>query len=136
MKIEWISYFFFFIAALVHILFFILESVLFQKPGGYKYFKIKPEHHDVVKPWAFNQGFYNLFLAVGMLVGLYYVNQLEIRLAGLMVSFCGLSMITAGLVLFMTDKKMRRGALIQILPPLIGFFFLAFHIMEKTSKLN
>lgn len=134
MKVEWISYFFFFIAALLHIVFFILESILFQKKGGHKYFKVRPEHHEAIKPWAFNQGFYNLFLAVGMLIGLYYVNQLEIRAAGAMVSFCGLSMVIAGIVLFFTDKKMRRGALIQMVPPLLGFVFLAFHIIEKVKN--
>lgn len=134
MKVEWISYFFFFIAALIHILFFILESVLFQKKDGYKYFRVRPEHHESVKKWAFNQGFYNLFLALGMFVGLYYVTQLEIRLAGMMVSFCGLSMIAAGCVLFFSDKTMRRGAWIQMGPPLLGFFFLAFHIMDKIKN--
>lgn len=136
MKVEWISYVFFFAAAIIHIFFFILESVLFQKSNGYKYFKMKKEDHAAVKPWAFNQGFYNLFLAVGMLIGLYYVTQLEIRMAGMMVSFCGLSMVIAGIVLFLTDRKMRRGALIQAVPPLLGFFFLAFHIMEKAHILK
>jgi putative membrane protein len=134
MKVEWISYFFFFMAAVLHVVFFVMESVLFQKPGGYKVFKVKPEDHQAVKIWAFNQGFYNLFLAIGMLIGLYYVNQLEVRLAGMMVSFCGLSMVGAGLVLFLSDKKMRRGALIQMVPPLLGFFFLSFHIVGRINQ--
>ena len=133
MKIEWVSYFFFFIAALVHIYFFILESFLFQKPEGYKIFKSKKEDHAGAKPWAFHQGIYNLFLAVGMLMGLFYVTQLEIKTAGAMVSFSGLCMVIAGLALFFTDKKMRKGALVQMVPPLLGFFFLAFHIIEKLQ---
>jgi putative membrane protein len=133
MKIEWVSYFFFFIAALVHIYIFILETFLFQKADGYKAFKMKKEDHEAAKPWALNQGVYNLFLAVGMLLGLYYVNQLEIKVAGVMVSFSGFCMIAAGLVLFFTNKKMRKGAYIQMVPPLLGFFFLAFHIIEKIK---
>jgi putative membrane protein len=133
MKIEWVSYFFFFIAALVHIYIFVLETFLFQKENGYKAFKMKKEDHEAVKPWALNQGFYNLFLAVGMFMGLYYVNQLEIKVAGAMVSFVGFSMVAAGLVLFVTNKKMRKGALVQMVPPLLGFFFLAFHIIEKIK---
>ncbi len=133
MKIEWVSYFFFFIAALVHIYIFILESFLFQKVDGYKAFKMKKEDHEAAKPWALNQGVYNLFLAVGMLIGLYYVNQLQIKVAGVMVSFSGFCMIAAGLVLFVTNKKMRKGAYIQMIPPLLGFFFLAFHVMEKIK---
>ncbi len=133
MKIEWVSYFFFFVAAVIHVYIFILESFLFQKPEGYKAFKMKKEDHEAAKPWALNQGFYNLFLAIGMFMGLYYVNQLEVKTAGAMVSFCGFSMIVAGVVLFVTNKKMAKGALIQAVPPLLGFFFLAFHIIEKIK---
>lgn len=133
--VQWVSYFFFFLAALIHVGIFILESVLFQKPGGYKYFRIKPEHHEAAKKWAFNQGFYNLFLAVGMFIGLYYVNQLQVRSAGIMVSFSGLCMMAAGIVLIISDKKMLRGALIQIVPPLLGFFFLAFHIIGRLKNM-
>ena len=136
MKIEWVSYFFFFIAALVHIYIFILESFLFQKPTGYIIFKIKKEDHEATKPWAFNQGFYNLFLAIGMLIGLYHVNQLEIKVAGVMVSFSGFCMIAAGIVLFFSNKKMRKGAYFQIIPPVLGFFFLAFHIIEKIQAVS
>ena len=133
MKIEWISYFFFFVAALIHVFIFIIETFLFQKAEGYKFFKIKKEDHEAVKPWALNQGFYNLFLATGMFIGLYYVNQLEIKIAGIMVSFAGFCMIAAGVVLFTTNKKMRKGAYLQIIPPLLGFFFLAFHVIEKIK---
>jgi putative membrane protein len=133
MKIEWVSYFFFFIAALIHVYIFVLESFLFQKPEGYKAFKMKKEDHEAAKQWALSQGVYNLFLAIAMFMGLYYVNQLEIKTAGAMVSFSGLSMITAGVVLLVTNKKMIKGALIQIVPPLLGFFFLAFHIIEKIK---
>lgn len=134
MKVEWVSYFFFFLAAMIHIYIFVLETFLFQKAEGYKAFKIKKEDHEAVKPWAFNQGFYNLFLAVGMLIGLYHVIKLEIKVAGVMVSFSGFCMIIAGLVLFVTQKKMRRGACIQMIPPLLGFFFLIFHIIEKIQQ--
>ncbi len=133
MKIEWVSYFFFGLAAVIHILFFVIESYFFQKQNGFKIFKVKQEDHEVVKIWAFNMGFYNLFLALGMILGLYFVNQLEIRIAGILVSFFGFCMLTAGAVLFLTQPKLHRGALIQLMPPLLGFIFLAFHIIEKIS---
>ncbi len=133
--VQWVSYFFFFLAGLIHVGIFVLESVLYQRPGGHKYFGVKQEHHAVTKKWAFNQGFYNLFLAIAMFIGLYYVNQLQVRMAGVIVSFAGLSMITAGLALIYSDRRMLRGAMIQIIPPLLGFFFLAFHIIGRIKNL-
>lgn len=122
--VKWISYFFFGVAAIIHIGFFIMESFILQK---------KAEFSKDAKLWAFNQGFYNLFLAVGMIIGLYYVRQLEIRMAGMMVSFSGLSMIVAGLVLAFSSPKLRKWSLIQIVPPLIGFIFLGFHIASHIK---
>ncbi len=128
MKVEWISFIFFFIAALIHIGFFILESILFQRPDGYKYLKIPAKDHSAIKLWAFNQGFYNLFLGLGTLLGLGFIFQKQVFVAGVLTSFCGLSMIGAGLVLWFSAPPLRRGALIQLLPPLIGFIFLSFHV--------
>ncbi len=128
MKPEWISFFFFFLAALIHVGFFVIESILFQKKDGYKIFKIQPEDHQKVKIWAFNQGFYNLFLAFGTFIGLALIFKKQIMLAGVLTSFCGLSMIGAGIVLWVSAPQLRRGALAQILPPLIGFVFLSFHV--------
>lgn len=127
-KVEWISFFFFFLAALIHVYFFILESYLFQKPGGYKYFKVPEKDHALVKIWAFNQGFYNLFLAMGTFAGLYFIFQKQVMLAGVLTSFCGLSMIGAGLTLWFSAPHLRKGALLQMLPPIIGFAFLFFHV--------
>lgn len=128
---KWASFFFFLIAAVVHIYFFVLESFLFQKPEGYKLFKMPQENHNAVKPWAFNQGFYNLMLALGTLKGLHFVLQKQVMQAGLITGFCGASMILAGLALWYSVPKMRKAALIQIIPPLLGFVFLSFHIFRS-----
>ena len=128
MKVEWISFALFALAGFIHIYFFYLQSILFQKKDGYKYFKIQEKDHAAVKIWAFNQGFYNLFLAIGTFLGLYFIFQKQVMLAGVLTSFCGLSMIGAGLALWFSAPQLRRGALIQILPPTIGFIFLFFHV--------
>jgi putative membrane protein len=128
MKAEWISFFFFAIAGLIHIGFFVAESFLFQKPNGYKLFKLSEKDHAAVKVWAFNQGFYNLFLGLGTFLGLAFIFKKQVMLAGVLTSFCGLSMIGAGLVLWLSAPQLRRGALAQMIPPALGFFFLAFHV--------
>jgi putative membrane protein len=128
MKAEWISFTFFLIAALVHIGFFVIESFLYQKADGYKYFKVTPEQHLATKVWAKNQGYYNLFLALGVLLGLYFIFKKQVMIAGVVTSYCGLFMIGAGVALWLTEPRMRRGALLQIVPPLLGFIFLFFHV--------
>ena len=57
------------LAALLHVLFFAYESVLFERPAVHARFRTRTEDVPAVKPWAYNQGFYNLFLAIGALVG-------------------------------------------------------------------
>jgi putative membrane protein len=127
MIIQWLSFAFFFLAALIHVGFFVMESILFQRPGGHRILKISESDHAAVKIWAFNQGFYNLFIAIGTFVGLTLIFKKQFFVAGIMTGFCGLSMIGAGLVLWFSSPRMRRGALIQIIPPLLGFIFLSFH---------
>ncbi|MCB0349738.1 MAG: DUF1304 domain-containing protein [Bdellovibrionales bacterium] len=134
MKTEWISFIFFGMAALIHVGLFILESFLFQKDGAQAKLGLTKEQHAAVKPWALNQGYYNLFLAIGTFVGLSLVLKKQILLAGVLTSFCGLSMMGAGTVLWFTVPRSRKFALLQILPPLIGFAFLFFHISSSIGR--
>ncbi len=51
-------------------LFFVLESVLFRRPFAWRTFGIgNQQDAETTRDWALNQGFYNLFLAVGVVVG-------------------------------------------------------------------
>ena len=63
-----------FVAALIHVLFFYYESVTFSRPETWRRFGLQTqEQADIVRPMAYNQGFYNLFLALGIVVGLVLV---------------------------------------------------------------
>ncbi len=132
---KWISYFFFALAALIHVIFFFYESFVLQKSDWAQRLGLTADQHKAIKPWAFNQGFYNLFLAVQMVIGLYFVNKLRPDIAGPLTGLAGLFMLLAGLILFFTTPKnkkiMRAGALIQLIPPALGFFFLIFHIFNR-----
>lgn len=55
------------VVALLHWLFFILESYLWQKPLGLRIFKMNKEKAAITAQLAVNQGFYNAFLSVGLL---------------------------------------------------------------------
>ena len=114
------------LAALVHLMIFFMESVLFHKPRVQKIFGVRPDDVDVVKSWAYNQGFYNVFLALGAGTGLVLMGTVEMWPAGIALAmFAALSMVLAALVLITSQpKKMARPAIIQGAPPLIGIIFL------------
>jgi putative membrane protein len=57
------------IIALMHVYFFLLESVLF-KTRGRRVFGISKEHAEILAPAMSNQGCYNGFLAAALIVGL------------------------------------------------------------------
>ena len=111
------------LAALLHVLFFAYESVLFERPEVHARFQTRTEDVPAVKPWAYNQGFYNLFLAIGALVGvvLALAGEETVGLALILLA-CG-SMLAAALVLVATDRAMVRAAATQGTFPLLAVVF-------------
>ncbi len=109
------------LAAAIHVLFFILESVTFSQPSVAARFGLTtPEQIAAVRPMAFNQGFYNLFLAVGIAGGLALVASGSTEAGRAVVLFASASMVGAGLVLLSTNRRFVRSAAIQAVPPLIA----------------
>ena len=109
------------VAALVHVWFFVLESVLFQRPTVSRRFGLKSaDETALVRPMAFNQGFYNLFLAGGIVAGLVLVALGEPVAGRAIVLFACACMVGAGLVLAATSRRFRSAAAIQAGPPLIA----------------
>src|SRR5215207_7008272 len=59
------------LAALLHVYIFVMESVQWTQPRVWKRFSVPDQAAaDTTKPMAYNQGFYNLFLAIGAILGL------------------------------------------------------------------
>ena len=107
------------LAAFLHIGFFVMESLLWNKPAVRRIFRTTVEEAQTTKFLAFNQGFYNLFLAMGILAGLWlepYNNSYGV----ILLLFSSTCMILASLVLATGGKHRWRGALIQGLPPLLA----------------
>src|SRR5438876_2328626 len=104
------------VAGLIHVLIFVMESLLFLRPEVYRRFAVASEADArTIRGFAFNQGFYNLFLAVGILVGLAWRGTVGASLVG----FCCASMCAAAAVLIGTDRRMVRAAAIQGVAPLL-----------------
>ena len=108
------------LAAVLHVVFFVFESLLWTRPEVYARFGIgSREQAETIRPMAFNQGFYNLALAVGLFVGIVMLGR--DGAAGVvgktLVIFATACMVVAGVVLASTGKKYWRGAAIPLVPP-------------------
>lgn len=103
------------LAALVHVYIWVLESVLWSSPSTYRTFGVRSaEEAETLRPMAYNQGFYNLFLAFGVLIGIVLTWVSEFRAAGIAVMlFACLSMVLAAVVLITSNRRMARPALVQ-----------------------
>ena len=109
------------LAAGLHVLFFVLESVTFSQPRVAARFGLTtPEQIAAVRPMAFNQGFYNLFLALGIVGGLVLVGSGSADAGRAIVLFACACMVGAGLVLISTNRRFIRSAAIQAVPPLVA----------------
>ena len=107
------------LAGLVHVLFFCMESLWWTKPAVYRRFRSTETQAEATKSLAFNQGFYNLFLAAGVFCGFFLTETGHYRGGVILIAWNCLSMLAAAVVLASSSPQMMRGALIQGLPPLV-----------------
>jgi putative membrane protein len=110
------------VAALIHVYIFWMESLTWGRPKTNRVFRVTPEAAEQNRLFAFNQGFYNLFLAIAAFAGLVAGTESPIGLTLVVYSLA--SMVGASLVLIYSQPKLIRAALIQGLPPLLGLVFL------------
>ncbi len=108
-------------AALLHVLFFLLESAWWMKPAVHRgTFGLTTEIAAGARLLAFNQGFYNLFLAAGV-AARFLTPPFGLAREGLAVAtFALLSMLAASLVLLFSKPSAWRGAAIQGGPPALA----------------
>jgi putative membrane protein len=107
------------LAAVLHVVFFVFESLLWTRPEVYARFGIRSgEQAETIRPMAFNQGFYNLALAMGLFVGIVMLGR--DGSAGVvgktLVLFATGCMVVAGVVLASTGRSYWRAASIQLVP--------------------
>ena len=107
------------VAGLLHVLFFTLESLRWQEPSTWRTFGLtSQEDADTTASLAYNQGFYNLFLAIGTFVGISLValSDAHDTIGWTLIVFAGASMLAAALVLISTGLSYARAAAIQGVP--------------------
>ena len=117
------------LGALFHVYVFYLESVAWTRDRTRATFGTSAQDAAITKPLAFNQGFYNLFLALIVVSGLiaFAANN---PLVGATLVFAGAgSMVAAGLVLLFSNQDLARAALAHLGPPLLAVILLAIGLL-------
>lgn len=112
------------LAALLHVAIFGMESVWFMRPAIYRRFGAATvEAAQARRLFAFNQGFYNLFLAAGVIVGLVILRAGGNVIVGeTLVLFGCACMLGAGCVLLASaGRPMLRAAAMQAVFPLLAW---------------
>ena len=106
---------------MLHVAIWRLESVTWRRPATWQRFGVTSQADaDTTAPMAYNQGFYNLFLAVVTAVGIVLV-AVDPDAAGWALVLAGTgSMLAAALVLVTSGRKYLRPATTQGTLPLLA----------------
>ncbi|BBZ75567.1 membrane protein [Mycolicibacterium anyangense] len=117
------------LAALLHVYIFVMESLTWTSPRTRKVFGTTAEEAETTKLLAFNQGFYNLFLAIVAGVGIVSI-VMGHRGIGAALVFAGVgSMLAAAVVLLAASPDKARAAITQGTFPLIAVVLLAVAVL-------
>lgn len=106
-------------SAALHVYIWLLESFWWtDRARGV--FGTTPEQAEATRELAFNQGFYNLFLAVITLVGVGFVASGVLAVGSALVLAGTGSMLAAAVTLIASDSSRVRAAFTQGLLPLLA----------------
>ncbi|MER6970832.1 DUF1304 domain-containing protein [Nocardioides sp. NPDC000445] len=116
------------LAALLHVYIFVMESLTWTSPKTQAVFGIGAEEAEATKEMAFNQGFYNLFLAIVTAVGIVLYPVCSAAVGAALVFAGAGSMAAAAAVLFISSPDKRGAALKQGVIPLLAVVALAISV--------
>ena len=118
------------LAAAFHVFIFVLESLRWTEPRTRAVFGVRSEADaQTMKQLAFNQGFYNLFLALAAFAGILLV-AIGHPTVGMTLALTGTGMmLAAALVLILSDGSKARAAVMQGALPLLAVAFLAISLL-------
>ena len=121
------------IAALLHVYIFVMESLTWTSPRTRATFGTTAEEAETTTLLAFNQGFYNLFLAIVTAAGIVAV-ALGHCAVGVALVFAGVgSMFAASIVLLTSSADKARAAAVQGTLPLIAVILLIVGLLISAS---
>lgn len=107
-------------AALLHIYIFSMESITWTTGKTRALFKTSEAEAEATREMAFNQGFYNLFLAVAALAGVIALGMGHLAVGSTLVFAGAGSMLAAALVLALGSPGKAKLAVKQGFFPLLS----------------
>lgn len=121
------------LAGLLHVVIFAMESVFFMNENVYSRFGLfSIEHAQIVKAFAYNQGWYNLFLAIAALTGVFFAKKMRPNIGNTLSLYACFSMLAAALVLITSSPEMARAAITQGVFPALAL--VTFFILKEKSQ--
>lgn len=122
------------LTALIHVVVFAWEAFLLHRPFVHeKVFSIPASDLPALRLWTFGLGFYNLFFALGLVVGVALWMLGDVTPGRTLVIYVCVVLVLSGGVLLIADRAgMGRvrganvgGAISQSVPPLLALLALA-----------
>lgn len=118
------------LAALLHVYIFVIESLTWTSERTRATFGTTPAEAETTKLLAFNQGFYNLFLAIVTGVGIAAVALGHTGIGAALI-YAGVgSMAAAAVVLVASDRDKARAAATQGTFPAIAIVLLLLGLQQ------
>jgi putative membrane protein len=108
------------LAALLHVYIFVMESITWTSEKTRGVFGMSAESAAATKEMAFNQGFYNLFLALVAAAGVVVVLSDQDATGAALIGAGAGSMVAAAIVLFVSSPGKRNAAVKQGVLPLVA----------------
>lgn len=109
------------VSAAVHFYFFVLESLRWNVPETMGVYGItSSDDAQTTQPLAYTQGFYNLFLGVGAVLGVLLLGVGNPVAGMTLISFSTASMVLASVVLLASRWPLARIAMIRGIPALLA----------------
>ena len=108
------------LAAVLHGYIFVMESLTWTSPRTRAVFGMTAEEAESTRLLAFNQGFYNLFLAIAVALGIALVAAGRTAVGATLVLTGAGSMAAAAVVLLLSSPDKASAALKQGVVPALG----------------
>ena len=89
----------------------VMEAFFYRSPGLHAIFLIEPGEYDAVRLWTVNVGFYNIFMGIGLIVGLIFVNTGRVVAGRTIVLYTSALHVLLGTTLVISEPQLWVSAI-------------------------
>jgi len=89
----------------------VMEAFFYRSPELHAIFLIEPGEYDAVRLWTVNVGFYNIFMGIGLIVGLIFVNTGRVVAGRTIVLYTSALHVLLGITLVISEPQLWVSAI-------------------------